>query len=207
MKLISPVPYLALLTLAFVFHPEASPQSAELKPEQCLGGELDAVIRIEVFSDFECPACREFYLRTIRQVLKEYSSLDKVCVVYHEFPLRGHKYSRQAAQYAKAAQRLGRKQWTAVLDALYENQEKWSQDGSLDDTVFKALGAVEYTSLKKLLLDPSIDAAIDSEVSLGEKKEVTSTPTSFVYAIGREEKVVGGLPYPVLKEFIDRIVR
>jgi protein-disulfide isomerase len=177
MKLIPPVPYLALLTLAFVFHPEASPQSAELKPEQCLGGEFDAVSRIEVFSDFECPACREFYLKTIRPVLKEYSSLGKVCVVYHEFPLRGHKYSKQAAQYAKAAQRLGRKQWAAVLDALHENQEKWYQDGSVDDTVFKALGADEYIRLKKLLLDPSIDAAIDAEIALGQKKDVTSTPT------------------------------
>jgi protein-disulfide isomerase len=160
-----------------------------------------------VFSDFECPACREFYLRTIRPVLKEYSSHGKVCVVYHEFPLRGHKYSRQAAQYTKAAQRLGRKQWTAVLDALCENQEKWHQDGSLDDTVFKALGADEYFRLKKLLLDPSIDTAIGSEIALGVKKEVNSTPTFFVYAIGREQKVVGVLPYPVLKDFFDRIVK
>jgi protein-disulfide isomerase len=207
MRLMFYVPYLSLLTMAFVIHPEAYPQSTELKPEQCLGGELDAVIRIEVFSDFECPACRELYLNTIRPVLKEYSSLGKVCVVYHEFPLKGHKYSRQAAQYSKAAQRLGRKQWHAVMDALYENQEKWSQDGTVDDTVFKALGAEEYTRLRKLLLDPSLDAAIDSEVALGEKREVTSTPTFFVYAIGKEQKVVGGLPYSVLKDYFDRIVK
>jgi protein-disulfide isomerase len=178
-----------------------------LKPEQCLGGELDAPILIEVFSDFECPACREFYLNTIRPVLREYCSLDKVCVVYHEFPLAGHKYSRQAAQYSKAAQRLGQKQWHAVLDALYENQEKWYQNGSVDDVVFKALGADEYFRVRKLLLDPSIDTAIESEIAVGQKKEVTSTPTFFVVAMGKEQKVVGGLPYPVLKGFLDGIVK
>jgi len=93
------------------------------------------------------------------------------------------------------------------MDALYENQEKWYQDGAVDDTVFKALGAEEYPRLKKLLLDPSIDAAIDSEIALGEKREVNSTPIFFVNAIGRGPKVVCGLPYPVLKDYFDRIVK
>ena len=198
---------LVVLMLALCVCPTAFPQSAELKPEHCLGGDLSAPVRIEVFSDFECPACREFYLNTIRPVLKEYSSVGKVCVIYFEFPLQGHKYARQAAQYAKAAQRLGRKQWTTVMDALYENQDKWNLNGSIDDTVFKALGPEEYFSLKKLLLDPSVDAAVKSEIALGEKRGVNSTPTSFVYAIGKEQKVAGPLAYPVLKNFIDGIVK
>jgi protein-disulfide isomerase len=77
----------------------------------------------------------------------------------------------------------------------------------VDDVVFKALGPDEYFSLRKLLLDSTIDSAIESEVTMGQKKEVTSTPTFFVYSLGREQKVVGGLPYPVLKGFFDRIVK
>lgn len=103
MRSIPPILHMAIFILLIAAFPDASAQTDQLKPEQCLGGELDAPIRIEVFSDFECPACREFYLNTIRPVLKDYCSLDKVCVVYHEFPLQGHKYSRQAAQYSKAA--------------------------------------------------------------------------------------------------------
>ena len=133
--------------------------------------------------------------------------MDKVCVVYVEFPLQGHKYSRQASRYAKAAQRLGRKEYQAVMDAIFQNQETWAKDGSVDDTVFKALGANSYTNLKKLLLDPSIDAAIDAEVAEGEKREVKSTPTLFVYALAKEQKVEGPLPYLVLKDFFDRIVK
>ena len=40
-------------------------------PGKIIGGSLDSPIRIEVFSNFECSACREYYLRTIKKVLKE----------------------------------------------------------------------------------------------------------------------------------------
>jgi protein-disulfide isomerase len=198
---------LALLVLAVALLPAAPAQSEGPRPEQCLGGGLDAPIRVEIFSDFECPGCREFYLNTIRPVLKEYCSVDKVCVIYHEFPLPGHRYSLQAAQYSKAAQRLGRKQWSSVLDALYEKQPKWLQDGKVDDAVFEALGADDYFRVRRLLLDPAIDSAIQEEIAAGRKKDVTATPTLFVNAIGREQKVVGALPYRVLKGFFDRIVK
>ncbi len=198
---------LSLVLLLAALPSIATAQTAEPKSEQVLGGALSSPIRIEVFSDFECPSCRAFFLESIRPVLKDYSSVDKVCVIYYEFPLKGHKYSRQAARYSKAAERLGRKQKLAVMDALYEQQEKWYQDGSLEDVVFKALGSDDYFRVKKLLLDPSLDEEIDREIALGEKKEVTSTPTFFVSAIGKEQKVVGILPYAVLKDFFDSIVK
>ncbi len=207
MKSIPAALFGALLILVVAAPRGASGQANSITPEHCLGGTLDAPIRIEVFSDFECPSCREFYLNSIRPVLKDYCSLDKVCVVYYEFPLASHKYSREAARNSKAAQRLGRKEWLAVMDALYINQQKWSQNGSVDEVVFLALGADDYLRLKKMLLAPSIDTSIESEISMGKKREVTSTPTLFVNAIGREQKVVGGLPYSVLKDFFDSIVK
>lgn len=72
---------------------------------QILGGSLNSPIRLEIFSDFQCPACRDLYLGTIRQVLEEYASKDKVCVIYHEYPLSIHPYAREAARYCEAASR------------------------------------------------------------------------------------------------------
>jgi protein-disulfide isomerase len=207
MKSISRVLYLTLFALAVSVAARASGQMADLKPEQCLGGKPDAPIRVEVFSDFECPACKQLYLETMRPVLKDYCIPDKVCLVYHEFPLQGHKYSRLAARYTKAAQKMNQNAWQTLVDAFFVNQEKWSQDGSVDDVAFKALGADQYFNLKKLLLDPAIEKEIDVEVALGNKLEVQSTPTFFVYALNKEQKVVGFLPYLMLKDFFDRIVR
>jgi protein-disulfide isomerase len=200
--------YLALLLPSSVIAPRTTPKTKdEIRPEQCLGGNLDAPIRIEVFSDFECTHCRDLFLNTISQVLNEYCSVNKVCVVYHEFPLPSNKFSRQAAQYSKAAQKLGREQWRVVMNALYENQSIWSRDGSIDKIVSKALSPDDYSRLKGLLRDRGIDTEISREVSLGVNRKVMITPTFFVYALGKEQRISGVLPYPALKSFFDNVLK
>jgi len=197
------VPTFCALLAAFVAVPAQAPA---VTPEQCVGGKLDAPVRIEVFSDFQCPACRTFYLDVIQKVVETYCSRDKVCVIYHEFPLKNHNLARVAARYSKAAQRLGRKQWVTVMGALYTSQAEWTWDGSVEGVISRALSPQDLAELKKRLEDPSIDAAIDKEVALGEKREVQSTPTFFLSSRGKEERVVGGVPYPVLKGYIDRLI-
>ena len=185
----------------------ASIAATDDKCEQCLGGTPESPIRIEVFSDFQCPACRELYLDTMKQVLRDYCSMDKVCVIYHEFPLQMHPYSREAARYSLAAQRLGRLQWQAVVDALYTNQAVWSASGGVQSIVAKSLSPADFQKVLQLIQDPSINGTIERDIALGNKREVKSTPTFFITAIGKEQKVVGGLPYLVLKDFFDRIVK
>jgi protein-disulfide isomerase len=182
-------------------------QSADLTPEQCLGGRLDAPVRIEVFSDFQCPSCRTLFMDVMLRVLQDYSSQNKVCLIYHEFPLRNHSLARVAARYSKAAQMLGQRQWRAVVQVLYDLQGVWSWDGSVDAVVFRALNKDDFIRLKQLLEDPSIEAAVEQEVLLGEKRGVKSTPTFFVYAGGKEQRIVGSIPYRVLKDFIDRALK
>ena len=195
----------AMICLAFVF---ASPTwAADQNCENCLGGALDAPIKIEVFSDFQCPACRTLYMDTMKQVLKDYSSLDKVCVIYHEFPLAIHAHAREAARYALAARKLGRQQWLAVVDSLYADQALWTQNGLVQVSVARAISPLDYQNLQKLLQDPSINQTIEHDIALGQERKVLSTPTMFVTALGKEQRVDGGLPYPVLKGFFDKIVK
>ena len=182
-------------------------QSVPAEAEQCLGGQLDAPIRIDIFSDFQCPSCRNLYLETIRPILKDYCALNKVCVVYHEFPLPMHAYARDAARFSVAAQRVGRRQWQRVVDALYDKQPQWSADGKVGAIVAAALEPGDFEKVRKLREDPSIDKTVERELALGRSREVQSTPTFFVYAIGREQKVVGMMAYPILKQYFDRIVK
>ena len=51
---------------------------ARSEPEQlannqpgCNRGDPNAPIRLEVFSDYECPSCRAFYLQTMKQVFTD----------------------------------------------------------------------------------------------------------------------------------------
>jgi protein-disulfide isomerase len=198
--------FVALLLLLIPALP-VSGVAAGQSCEQCLGGAPDAPIKIEVFSDFQCPACRELYMDTMKLVLRDYCSLDKVCVIYREFPLQNHPYSREAARYSIAAQKLGRLQWMAVLDSLYAEQAVWSQKGTVQATVARALSPEDFQKVLKLIQDPSINGTIERDIALGQRRDVQSTPTFFVTALGKEQKAVGFLPYNVLKQYFDRIVK
>ena len=160
-----------------------------------------------MFSDFQCSACREFYLGTIRQILQEYSSKDKVRVIYHEFPLEMHKYARDAARYSEAAARLGTKQLLAVMDSLFMDQAIWQENGKIEASIAKVLSKEDFLKLKQILQDSSINLAVESEISLGNKNQIRSTPTSFIRYSGKQQKVEGMITYIVMKQFIDAIIK
>lgn len=186
--------------------PALAQDSGEDITASCVGGKPNAPVKIEVFSDFECPACQRFYLGTVRQVLADYSRTNKVCVVYREFPLPMHQHSRKAARYAVAARRLGTWQWIQVTDRLYLDQGQWAQTGDVEAVVAKALSAEDMARVKKLLDDPSIDQAIDGDVALGHRQKVTQTPTFFVTANGKTERVSGVVQYAVLRDYLESVL-
>jgi len=55
--------------------------------------------------------------------------------------------------------------------------------------------------------DSSINEGIEKEIQLGNQNKVGSTPTSLISYIGRQQRVEGFVAYPVLKQFIDSIVK
>jgi len=210
-----PASIILLLTTALaVFGQTGMHQPGEF----LIGGEPGAPIKIEVFSDYQCPACRTFYLDTIKPILANYASAKtspngqpikpRVCVVYHDLPLDIHPFARPAARLGLAAQRLGRERWLRVSDALYTHQAQWSQDGNLDAALAKVLDPTEVVRLRKLAADPAIDALVDQELMLAQSREVTSTPTFFIITeTGRQQRINGPVPYAVMKDFLDRLLK
>ena len=66
-------------------------------------GNPNAPITMEVFGDFQCPACRGFFEGTTKQVIDDYVIPGKVYLIHRDFPLDMHPYARQAARLANAA--------------------------------------------------------------------------------------------------------
>ena len=174
---------------------------------QCIGTNPNAPIKIEVFSDYQCPACRTFYIEISRQLIADYAATGKVCLVYHEFPLKGHQYSRQAAHFAEAAARLGPQQWIKVTDALFYYQAQWSTDGQVEATVAKALTESEMNLVRRLVDDPAIDAVVERDLEEGGRRGVRSTPTAFILTTGREERIPPGVQYPILRRVLDGLLQ
>ena len=51
---------------------------------------------MEVFSDYQCPACRGFFENTLRYMINDYVASGKVYLVHRDFPLPMHPYSIDA---------------------------------------------------------------------------------------------------------------
>ncbi|MFQ5778261.1 MAG: DsbA family protein [Terriglobia bacterium] len=199
-----------VLLLVFLTLVLASPLGAQLPRaearERCLGTNPNAPVLIEVFSDHQCPACRRLYLETMRRVIADYANTGKVCVVYHEFPLRVHAHARTAARYAQAAARLGKTKWVEVADRLYYYQSKWAADGQVESVVAQVLTEKEMAQVRKWVADPKLEAAIDRDVALGRQRGVRSTPTLFITASGHTERVNGVVQYAILQRYLDRLL-
>ena len=180
----------------------ASSRAAE--SGDCIRGQAAAPIKIEVFSDFQCPACRAFYLETIKQVMTEYGDTGKACIAYREFPLSMHAHAKKAARYGHAALKISTQLWSQVADALFQNQDAWAATGDIEAALAKTVSAKDLAAIKKLVAAPAaLDAAIEADIKLGMEKELTSTPTFFVTAAGKTEKVPGAIRFPILKRYLD----
>jgi protein-disulfide isomerase len=167
-------------------------------------GPVTAAVRIDVFSDFQCPACKSLHEQTIKRVKAEFAMKGKVRLVHHDFPLPQHKYARQAAILAAAADRLGK--YDEVADVLFRQQESWSQSGNVDAVVDSVLTPEERKKLREIAKDPAILAGIERDVQLGQRMRVSSTPTMIVTHDGKPNPVVGVVSYTVFSKYLNTIV-
>jgi protein-disulfide isomerase len=167
-------------------------------------GSKTAPIVMEVFSDFQCPACRELYQQTLRPLIENYVSANKVYLVHRDMPLPVHKYARDAARYANAAARLGR--FEKVVETLYGKQQQWSVDGNIEGALAGVLTPAEMKQVRQMVRDGKLDAAIDQDVSLGSRFQVRQTPTTIIIHRGQTYPIVGLVSYPILRRFLDDLL-
>jgi protein-disulfide isomerase len=141
-------------------------------------GNPAAPVRIDVYSDFQCPACKGFHENLLPTIIKDYVVPGKVYIVSHEFPLTMHQYSREAAGYAVAATQVGKYQ--QVSDALFKIQAVWSTNGKVWDTVAAVLTPAEQKKVQALAKDPSVFDQIKQDMDAGNMLRIDQTPTIFV---------------------------
>ena len=171
-------------------------------------GNPNAPITMEVFGDFQCPACRGFFEGTTKQVIDDYVIPGKVYLIHRDFPLEMHPYARQAARLANAAAEFG--QFEAIERALYDHQDEWSAKGNIDDVIasnfppaqFKKFQAFESQHIS------DINASIERDRALGMQRNVNQTPTIYITAHGKTEALPGGgVDYKLLKSYFDYLLR
>ncbi len=116
-------------------------------------GDPDAPVRIEEFSDFQCPACAQFHDLTLEQIIDTYVSTGQVYFVYRNLPIldrSGSTESHDAANAALCAAEQGR--FWEYHDMLFANRIGEGA-GSFTTARLEAMG-------EKIGLDPSFNECI-----------------------------------------------
>ena len=193
-----------LLTLFALVVVSGSAPSAQTKPSGRALGPVIAKVRIDVFSDFQCPSCKGLAEGTLKRIKEEYALKGKVRLVHHDFPLPQHQYARRAAILASAADKLGK--FDEVSEALFLKQEAWSVNGKVDEVVDSVLTPDERKRIREIAKDPAIEKAIEADIELGRRSNVTSTPTMIITANSKPNPVVGVVSYQIISRYLDQLL-
>jgi protein-disulfide isomerase len=178
--------------------------SAAQSPSRKTRGIPVASITIELFSDFQCPACKALHEQTLKPLIADYVDKGRVYLVNRDFPLPIHAYARQAALLACAAAHIGK--YEPVADALFANQDAWSKDGKVEEVVSKVMGPAEARKMHELVKSAAIAAEVDSDIQKGRDAHLQQTPTLIVMHKSKSYPVSGAVSYPILRRFLDQLL-
>jgi len=175
-------------------------QAAQVKSR----GTPGASVQLDVYSDYQCPACKALYERTLIPLMADYVDKGKVYLIHHEFPLAMHPHAMEAACYAVAASRVGK--YEQAGDVLFRTQESWAASGKVDETVCSILSPLEAKKVRALVKDPAIIAEVQQDMQAGRSANVSSTPTLILTHRSKQYRVPGGTSYEILRRFIDQLL-
>jgi len=169
-------------------------------------GNPKAPLLIEVFSDFECPACKYMHDKEVPQIMKDFVDKGKAYMIYRYDPLQMHQHSRQAAELVCAAAQLGK--YVQASNALFANQETWSKDGRVAETLDAVLTPEERKKVRASLKEPAVQTEITHDVEEATALQVPGTPTLLItYRASRYPlSGPGVMQYELVKGFLESLL-
>jgi protein-disulfide isomerase len=170
-----------------------------------LWGSTSAPITLEVFSDFQCPSCRQLHMTTIQAALKDCVAKGKVQIMHRDFPLPQHQYAKLAARYANASAPMGLYQ--KVCDQLFLTQPTWEKTGNVDAAVAQVVGPGDMAKIRAAIKDPHIDDEMNRDTALGMQARINQTPTMILHYKGKAYPIAGTVSYTILSRFIDSLLK
>ena len=163
----------------------------ELTDKEISTGPKDAPVTMVEYTEFKCPFCRKSQ-STIDEVMNKYKG--KVRLVFRNFPLPNHAFSREAANAAYCADEQG-KFW-AYKDVLFEKQQEISEKNLLS---WAENLKMDMSKFKKCYSEKKYDDLITRDVESAKTYGVNSTPTFYVNGVA----IVGAQPTEEFEAVID----
>jgi protein-disulfide isomerase len=155
----------------------ASPLTAD---DRVLGNARARVTVIE-YASVTCPHCADWHAKVWPAFKAKYVDTGKVRFALRELPTPPQAVSSSGFLVARCAPE---QKYYAVIDALFEGQAAWAEDGNLRAwfTNAGARGGLTPDQVRTCALDESGLAQLNArvEANLAVDKEVGSTPTFLV---------------------------
>ena len=156
----------------------ASVLGVEAVETDWIRGNAEASVTLVEYSDFECPACAQFY-PAVKEVVDELGG--RIQFVYRHFPISQlHEQAKLAALAAEAAGRQG-KFWE-MHDALFDRQSEWAGAGDAREKFGRyaqELG-LDMAKFDADIEDDELRDKVEEHRSNGVRFGVSGTPTFFL---------------------------
>lgn len=161
-------------------------------------GPAGAKVTLVVFSDFQCPYCREF-AKTIREKLPAKFGSD-VRVVFENFPIASiHKWADAGAEAGACVASLNSEAFWPFHDWIFEHQGEVNPANVKEKVLeFGKTHNLDAARLSTCMDSHATAATVKKDIAAGEALGVQQTPTLFLN--GR--LISGALPWDSLQAVI-----
>jgi protein-disulfide isomerase len=172
---------------------------AELASGRVLGA-ADAPVTIEIWSDFQCPACGLLARQLEPRLIADYVAPGTVRLVYRDFAFLGNE-SVLAAVGGRHAADAGR--FWEYHDLVFANQQGENEGAFSRDRLSRiaAAAGLDQDSFQRALTRSDLRNDVAEETATGASLGVSSTPTLVINGT-----VYRGVPdYAALSALVDRL--
>jgi len=188
----------AIIAAALLYGP-ARPTALSGQTDYRVLGSEDAPLEMTVYSDFECPFCRNFALAALPAIVAEFTDRGLLRIRYAYFPLAAiHPNSVATAKAAHCAGVAGR--FWPYHDYLYVRQPEWAGRAAPDSLwvdYAENLGLAP-DRFAECLAAPETKAVVEADLRRALQAGATGTPTVVVAG----ESISGLSTYEELRQAI-----
>jgi len=163
-------------------------------------GNPDAPVKVVLYSDFQCPFCKQFWEEAEGKIFQEYVATGKAYFTYRSM---GEFLGPESQTSAEAAYCAGdQEKFWEYHDLLFANQGA-ENSGAFSDARLKRFA--EYLNLDQAAFDECLSSGkyakrVQQDRTDASVMDTNSTPTVFI----NNEKIVGAQDYETYKDAIEQ---
>ncbi len=154
-------------------------------------GPADAPVTMTLFTDFECPYCRQI-VPLLEEVLAK--NPQTVKLAFKNMPLKMHRYAEPAASAALAAGEQGK---------FWEFHDRLFALPKLSDEAIRKIATdlgLDMAKFEKDMASPAIQARIQKDVADAQSVGVSGTPTIFINGRSPKQRNLDGFQQIINEE-------